>query len=179
MYTPEVYRKWIEAIEVHQTFDRSKTYFNVCVKHFEPTDLEVRGSKTYLKKDAVPTIFGITGETIDSQVSDPDINHSSECSECITLKRELVDLKAEMLTLKVNNDIEIQKLSKRIESVQNSREEQTATINKLKKDLSTEKNLNHTLDNSITTLKKENDELKSKKCFNLIDFKNVSFCKIL
>lgn len=108
LYTPEVYRKWIEAIEVHQRFDRSKVYFNVCVKHFEPTDLEVRGGKTCLKKDAVPTIFGVTGKTIESQDSDPDFNHSpecSECTECTCLKRDLIELKTKMLKLKVDDDV--------------------------------------------------------------------------
>lgn len=191
MYDPEVHSKWIEAVEMHQRFDRSKINYNVCIKHFESTDLEVRGSKICLKKDAVPTIFDetpvptISDETegtIDSQVPDPDINHSpecSECSECIMLKRELLDLKAKMLKLKLNNDIEIQKLSKQLESVQNLREQQTASIDKLKKDLSNEKSSNLELDNSITILKEENNELKSKKFFNLIDFKNVSFCEFL
>lgn len=83
MCNPELYEKWVKAIEEHQKFDHNKINYNVCIKHFHTTDLEIRGKKQFLKKDTVPTIFG---ETVENEVADSDINQCSECPECTNLK---------------------------------------------------------------------------------------------
>lgn len=57
--------RWIAAIEQHQPFDYYVHTYFICSKHFEPSDLMIRGKGKTVIKGKVPSIF---------QVQDPESN---------------------------------------------------------------------------------------------------------
>lgn len=175
MYDPVLFQKWVTGIEEHQKFDHSKINYNICIKHFQPTDFEIRGNKRLLKKEVVPTIFGVVNN---SQVLDSDFNECSsaflsKCFECTTLKAKLSELEKENQLLRMNHDVKVQKLSKKIESLQILNENLKKSVAIIEKKISQR-------ESQILKLEAKNTELNKKNCekhFNddEIDFKKVRF----
>lgn len=58
---PNTRKKWIAAIESHQKFDHTIFDFNVCEKHFKPTNVFACNNKKMLIRGVVPTIFTAAG----------------------------------------------------------------------------------------------------------------------
>lgn len=82
---------WEEALA-----DQTQTNGNmICIEHFSSNDYAVKGSKFYLNKSAVPSIFA--NQTEFSKVDDVpavecssnDANLNGMCEECQKLKREI------------------------------------------------------------------------------------------
>lgn len=151
-----MYQKWIQIIEEHQYFDRSKTNYNVCIKHFQTDDLEIRGERTTLKKEAVPSIFEIY------VLDDGDDCSELNASCLIPANQDIATLDKQMQCLTINHDIEIQKLSMKIKSLQDKIEHlqeiskhEKKTIEELEKKLSHEKRHNEYLELEIAQLKHE------------------------
>lgn len=118
---PENYEKWKKEIEKHQKFDPSIK--NICINHFESSDFEIHGTKKNLKKGAIPTIFDATNNDQNS-IHDSIISLDTMCDECPILKLEVAGMKKELLSLKMHHDIEMQKLTKKIENLQKAHKNQ-------------------------------------------------------
>lgn len=170
MYNPDLFKKWVTAIEEHQKFDNNKVNYNICLKHFQSTDFEILGKKQFLKKEAVPTIFG---EINDSQDFHSDCNECTECSECPNHKAKLTELEREIHRLKIKHDVEVQKLSKKIESLQILNRNQKQDIAIIEKKLLQEQSQNLKLVAKVKELNEEN----CKKHFNgdEAEFNKVKF----
>lgn len=69
--------KWIAAIAKHQKYDESRFNFNVCIRHFQATDIVLRGKDKCLKLNAAPTIFN---EPTSSCKVDDNINSKSNAN---------------------------------------------------------------------------------------------------
>lgn len=76
---------WIEAIEKHQTFQHSRREYNVCIRHFEPCDVEKKDNKFALKQNAIPTIFKELNENCDEIIGNEfvdDAMQNAKCAQC-------------------------------------------------------------------------------------------------
>lgn len=149
IYNPEIYKKWIEAIQEHQHFDFSKVQYNVCIKHFQTDDVEIRGKKKILRKEAVPTIF--EGNAVEEICSD------SVSSTKISDDENIAALEKQMFCLKIDHDVEVQKLSEKVKSLQESKKKDRETIAELQKKLAQEKCKIGKLEDTIAQLKHENN----------------------
>ncbi|XP_055325729.1 THAP domain-containing protein 5-like, partial [Sitodiplosis mosellana] len=145
----ELHEKWVLSIEKHQKFD-NRSNSNVCIKHFQEIDLETRGSKTYLKKDAVPTIFT---EIVESHI-EPDCN-SPQCIDCTSSQSKLCQIQKDLEALKISDDIQIQKQTIKIEYLQKLIKEKNAALAINAKELSKERAKNLDLEAKVLELKKK------------------------
>lgn len=109
MYEPETYNKWKICIERHQQFLPGKL---VCMRHFEKHQFCSQSRNRSLQKGAIPSIF-IAVEYPISAVQ----NEIFECDE--SLQTTIDELKKQILQIKAKHDIEIQKISKQKETMQN------------------------------------------------------------
>lgn len=101
----ELRQKWLTEIEKVQCVDKEVTVFNVCVKHFDKTELYVRRAEVILKNSAVPTIFAhvpVSKEAIDAKKSDSDKIQIEE------LKMKIAALEKEIAHMKLQHDIQLQ-----------------------------------------------------------------------
>lgn len=133
--------KWIAAIAKHQKYDESRFNFNVCIRHFQATDIVLRGKDKCLKLNAAPTIFN---EPTSSCKVDDNINSKSnanssqiECEKkCHLLQAKVAELEKQLFNMKVQHDVEIQKLKMNSE---NLRHTQSDRLKQTKKQLSKQK----------------------------------------
>lgn len=108
--------RWIDAITKHQNYDESRTVIYVCMRHFDPSHIVIRGNQKILKMDVIPTIFDATNckNNASLQVNTNDernINNSqNECANVIALQARVKELEKEILNLKVQHNMEMQKI---------------------------------------------------------------------
>lgn len=108
IYEPNLYKKWIDAIEEHQRFDYGRVNYNVCIKHFQVADVEIHGKKKTLRKGAVPSIFEPHFEDTYDDVSTNPVDENMKL------------LENEMLRLTMKHDLVNQKQSITIKSLEQS-----------------------------------------------------------
>lgn len=140
--------KWAESIEKFQKFDGNST---VCIKHFKSSDIEIRGKVKCLKTGAVPTIFQLNLPTILHNNDNAIVIISDECG----LKEKLDQKEHEILRMKIEHDIQIQILKKKINEIENANKSQNTVLNETKKLLTKEKLHTQNLERVITGLKNE------------------------
>lgn len=133
--------QWIDAIRKHQHFDENRTNFNVCIRHFRASDLFLRGKEKFLKLNAKPMIFNEAINTSSTKASVDDVNNENtasydknECEKkCHLLQAKVTEMEKQLFNLKVQHDVEIQKLKI---NAKNSRQAQSNRLKETKKQLS-------------------------------------------
>lgn len=173
--------KWIEAIENHQKVDRQK--FNVCIRHFEEAHLKQNGSKKTLIPGAIPSIFTpktthAPDEEIQAEVADinveMEVNNSDKITQSI-LRSEIANLKREILIINTTNDLKVQKLEKKIISLENTKQELYDKLKKCREECSKEKATNTKLNEQISVLK--NKQFISENDTKFSNVTNANFYK--
>lgn len=167
--------QWIDVISKHQQFDENRTNFNVCIRHFRPSDVFARGVSLFLKPEATPSIFNKATATSSSKNNvdvsnnkDKTSDSQNECEKkCYLLQTKVAELEKQLFNMKVQHDFEIQKLRMNLE---NSRQVQSNRLKETKKQLSKEKS-------KVLQLEDVIKELHEKKYISPDDVKflNVSF----
>lgn len=147
-----MYQKWIESIEQHQNFDRSKQFYNVCIRHFQAEDVEIRGKKKSLKKGAVRSIFEYFLPVDDEIFNEPTASAN----------QDIMPLENRMLSLTLNNDIKTQELENRIKSLQDLREEDMDKIKLLQESSKLDKNTIAELQKILAQEKRRIETLEQK-----------------
>lgn len=144
--------------------------FNVCRRHFCARDFSGDTNKEALNIGAVPSVFKETVlandviDEIDSTeiqiigdgIINDEIHAKNQYPQCPFLIQKVADLKKEILTLKVKHNIEVQKLQRKLSSLQDKNEERTDRIKQFEKDLTKEKKQNVRLRDVIIELKNQN-----------------------
>lgn len=156
--------KWISMIEKYQTFDYNRRAFNVCKRHFSEDDFLKQGNQTTLVFDAVPSVFehsAIIGDRIENQIIgdgiiEDAIRSSNRCHQCPFLKDKVAGLKHQISILTIQHDITVQTLQQKIILLENRNEQKRDQINKVRKELSQEKNINVRLRDVVAELKNQN-----------------------
>lgn len=140
--------QWIGAITKHQKYDSSRTVFNVCIRHFDTSNLYLRGQQYVLKLNAIPTLFNKTNNAAEVKfgqfgngtkaINDNDVdNNQDDCEEkCEFLTTKIAELEKQIDSMKIQHDIEIQKL--KIKSV-TVREKEKIRLKTIKNELSKQK----------------------------------------
>lgn len=160
--------QWIAAIAKHQHFDENRTAFNVCSRHFNEADFLLRNNKKVLKLNAVPKIFNDSPNVnYMSQQKNENSTQNEWKEKCNILEDKVAQLEKEILCMKVQHDIEIQKLRIKSEKVHNA---QSNLQKETKKELSKQKSEIIRMEDVIQELHKQHyispDDAK---------FLNVSF----
>lgn len=150
--------RWIESIKNHQEYPRNRKVFNVCLRHFESSDLIKKGETLTLKPNAIPTIFidrDFSNELVEIIGNDAvdEIIHNSQCNQCPFLLQQISDLKHEILLTKAENSILVQKLQLKNLSLEKHAFDKAKQLATTKKQLSDEKNLNIKLNDILDDLK--------------------------
>lgn len=134
----------MQAIRSHQS---SESIRMVCHKHFQPIDIKKNGKRMLLKSGAVPTIFEFEGVS--------SISHDSftvpKCSNCYDYEEKIAELKKDLLSIRLKNDLECQKWQQKFAVQKNVSDD-------LKKKLSEEKLKNlriKKLENEIVKLQQD------------------------
>lgn len=82
---------WFSAIEAVQRVNRGEIHFNVCINHFDQSDvIHTRGGYR-LQPETIPTIFEVIPIPID------ELEPGASCDECSNWKFEIVQLKKNVL----------------------------------------------------------------------------------
>lgn len=125
-----------------------------------------------LNSDASPSIFEknvtVIGNETDSSdnhgymqiighgIIDDVINGNNQCVQCPFLKQKVADLKKELFNLKVLQNIETQKLLRKIDLLKDRNEQKIDQVKQFQKELSQEKTQNVCLKDMISELKSQN-----------------------
>lgn len=96
---PENRAEWVSAIEKSQRITIQTTVFNVCERHFENSDMIMRGSEKMLLQNCIPTIFQ---SNVDSTA---EVSKTSETEE---LKKKISELEANIARLTIEKDVAVQ-----------------------------------------------------------------------
>lgn len=136
----------------HENYDESRTNFNVCIRHFEASDLFIRGTETVLKLNAIPKIFNAT-----KNISLPHVNSNGNSindsqHECDKLKARIAKLEKEIFDTKIQHDIEIQKIKVKSEE---SAKKKTDKLKNTMKELSKQKSKVFRLEDVVKDLREQ------------------------
>lgn len=139
----------------------------ICINHFCATDIT---KSKFLKKGAVPTIFGAnqSTDTIDTPdanylMTSPQEDQQAESNE----NNELCELRKECSIQKINDQLHISKLEKQIVDLKNTIKIQSEHINKLDKNTAKQKKAINLLENTLEELKQQN--LISKRAMDVLE----------
>lgn len=80
----------------------------------------------------------------------------NQCVQCPFLSKKVVDLQKEILNLKTQHDIEIQRLQLKIDKLENYKKEKIDQVKQFRKELLHEKNQTIRLNDVISELKSRN-----------------------
>lgn len=110
----------------------------------------------------------------ENQFIDGNVDHSlnNKCVKCPFLECEVANLKKEILNLTVEHDIEVRKLQRKIELLENKNEQKIDQVKQFRKVLSKEKN-------EVIRLKDIVAELKSQNFISSEDEKILNVCMVL
>lgn len=135
--------QWVVAVEKHQKFDENRNVFNVCIRHFDKSNLYLRGGEYVLKLNAIPKIFNKANSAtahkvkIDNASKAINNNYVDNCvQECELLTTKVTELEKQIVSMKIQHDIEIQKL--KIKSG-TAREKDKVLLKTVKNELSKQK----------------------------------------
>lgn len=171
----------------------------MCIQHFKDTDYSKNKTKRFgytLKPNAVPSIFDVTNHTIKqpnppnlpipsnvpnspntfgaTQIAnfdiDDDESHVIIANDNIESAALLIDqLKTENMDLRVHYDMAIQKLERKVISLNDKIEEKTDTLNQSRSELAREKSKTAKLNEVIDKLRRER-HINEGACPNVIGF---------
>lgn len=148
--------RWIEAIKEFQNFDHNRQRFNVCIRHFKESDFERKKNKKVLKSDAIPSIFLCSKPENSYDVADVATEgNNNECDFNISPGAKIAELEKQILSIKIEHDIEKQKLERKIFLLENSREQISTKLIDSNKELNHEKLQNSRMRDTIAELKNE------------------------
>lgn len=110
--------KWIDVISKYAEYDFSH-YFTICKHHFKKDDFMKENNQTFLKPDAVPSIFDLDSsndfefnpaqDVVDINKVDTSVRNNAE-NELESVCKQCVDLYIE----KLKSSEEIQRLKKKV-----------------------------------------------------------------
>lgn len=150
--------KWINAISKYQTFEYNRHRFNVCKRHFNDSDFS--NETTALILGAVPSIFEKPIIVVDAPHFDAlDIatnNSNNQCFKCSSHEKNIDDLKSQLFTLKVQHEVERQKLKHKIYLLENQKDQKIDQVKQYREELSREKKANFRLKDVVAELKNRN-----------------------
>lgn len=149
--------QWIGVITKHQQFDENLTVFNICSRHFDESEIYIRGNEKVLKSSAIPTIFDERKNNSSLNDNFEELNKGNnsqnECDEkCKLLQTRVAELEKEISNLKLRHDIEIQRM--KINS-ENSRKTQSNRLKDTRKELSKQKSKLLQLEDVIKDLQEQ------------------------
>lgn len=153
----ELRAQWIAAIKRHQHYNESLTAFNVCSRHFADSELFFRGKQKVLKLTAIPSIFNEANDNSspDANFDNPNMEsiRQTECeNKCDLLQARVTELEKEIAIMKIQHDIEIQKI--KIKST-NLRDSQSNKLKEARKEVSKQKTKLIRLEDVIKELREE------------------------
>lgn len=142
--------QWIQQITKHQPFDANRTFFNVCIRHFNNSDFDLNKKNRVLKKGAIPTVF----EEIEQAEYEnaTDNNHIEHCEKCPYLKIQIQDLNKEIIDFTAKHNIEVEKLKQKIRHFVDSEAKKNCLLNEARKEISKEKTQTKKLKDAIAEL---------------------------
>lgn len=100
-------QQWIHAISAHQNFDQNRSIVYVCIRHFDPSSIVIRGNQKILKIDAVPTIFNVVVKISHANNLNSNQNESTNVT---ALQAKIQELEKEIVKLNIQHSIELQKI---------------------------------------------------------------------
>lgn len=119
-------KRWIDAIEKHQTFDYTCPSFDICCLHFEKSNFICKENTILLKNDAIPSIFnGVPSK------------RRRICEDCISLRLALFKAEGEIEKLRKQYEQKVTELNvskqrlKELGSVMKNKEEQQNWIDRV------------------------------------------------
>lgn len=126
--------------------------------------------KTALTPHAIPSVFekkefvvdfldetdNMENQIVGDGIIDDAIHANNQCVQCPSLIQKVANLKKEMFKLNVQHDIEMKKLQRQIDLLENKNEQKMDQVKQFRKELSQEKKQNIRLKDVITELKDRN-----------------------
>lgn len=122
IYQNEQRLLWLESIRKHQTFEE-RTLYHVCKAHFRDDCFKVVGNRLLIKANAVPTIFD-TGQPAQNIAS---FNQEKKADS------EIEQLKMESIQMRLQHDVEMKRLQKKLDLSTKQCNEYKAKFVELKK----------------------------------------------
>lgn len=145
--------QWIAAIKKYQNYDENRKDFNVCWRHFTDSDLFLRGNQKILRMNAIPSIFNAANNTFldaDSNIESNGQNDDENVS--VLLQARVAELEKEIAVMKIQHDIELQKMKIKSTKLHDS---QTNKLKEVKKELCRQKTKVLRLEDVIKDLHEE------------------------